>query len=80
MDAATLKAKFRGMIKSTTIWFNALLLATIPYVDSIIDAASSNMPIVSQWLSPNMVQNVAVFILVGNILLRAKTNKGLEDK
>ena len=80
MDAATLKAKFRGMIKSATIWFNGILLVTVPYVDSLIDAVTSNMPVVSQWLSADMVQNVAVFILVGNIILRFKTTKSLGDK
>ena len=68
-DMHTLSEQIKGAWKSWTIWFNTvgLLLLTSALAE----------PLVLEYLEDN---NLMVIILVGNVLLRFKTNTGLEKK
>ena len=68
--------KLKGCWKSVTIWFNSLALACLP----LFDLAHEYLPEIGQYLTPNMMKVVGVVIIVGNIVLRFKTNKSLADK
>ena len=71
-----LKNWLRGAYRSLTIWFNSVsgtVLIALPY-------AQDALPQLSQYLGPHIYKWVAGFIIVGNILLRAKTNTALPEK
>ena len=64
-----LQAKVKRLHKSLTLWFNlvgATLLSGL-----LLD------PMITTWLLEN---NLALVIVLGNILLRFKTTKALENK
>lgn len=64
-----LKNQIKQAYKSWTIWFNATGIA-------ILTAALAE-PLVLEYLDE---KGFMVVILIGNTILRFKTNKGLEDK
>lgn len=71
-----LKRWLRGSLRSFTIWFNSLaatVITALPY-------AQDALPQLAQYLGPNVYKVIAAVIVVGNILLRAKTSKALPDK
>lgn len=68
--------KLKGAGKSVTIWFNTTLLAIIPFSDHIKEA----LPMVQDYLTPDMFRNIGLIIVVVNIALRFKTNKCLSEK
>lgn len=72
--------KLKGAWKSMTLWFNALVLALMPYIDNVMQATRDNLPAVSQWLTADILKGAAVFILVANIALRFRTTTSLADK
>lgn len=70
----TLKAKLAGARKSLTIWFNGCALALLPLVTNIQDV----LPTLQQF-APD-IKWFAMAVILGNALLRFKTNNGLEHK
>ena len=76
----TFQLKMLGAWRSVTLWFNAVLLAMMPFVDSILQSVSTVLPTVSQWLTADILKGAAIFILIANIGLRFKTSKPLEAK
>lgn len=75
-----LRVKLANSYKSATIKFNALMTVVLLNADHVVDSLKDNLPMVAQYLTSKVLQVVAIFILIGNIILRFKTNKGLEDK
>ena len=72
----TVKNWLRGARRSLTIWFNSVsgtVLIALPY-------AQDALPQLSQYLGPHIYKWVAGVVVVGNILLRAKTRKALPEK
>ena len=69
-------AKLRGLKKSTTAWFNAVVGALIPMIPYAID----QFPNIKGHVSDNIYSTAWVVLVVGNILLRFKTTKDLADK
>lgn len=68
-----LKSWLKGAAKSWTVWFNGLMTAFIfyqPEIEAKLQAA----------LTPEDYANVALGILIVNIVLRIKTNTGLQNK
>ena len=64
-----LKDQIKQAYKSWTIWFNATGIAIL--------AAALAEPLVLEYLDE---KGFMVVILIGNTILRFKTNKGLEKK
>lgn len=64
-----LKDQIKQAYKSWTIWFNATGI--------LILSAALAEPLVLEYLDE---KGFMVVILIGNTILRFKTNKGLEDK
>lgn len=62
--------------KSFTIWFNAIVGAALGLGDTI----KENIPIIQQYLTPEMVKYAVISVVVINVLLRFKTNKSLAEK
>lgn len=68
--------KLKGAWKSLTIWFNGVVLAVIPLIDTV----KENLPALGQYLTPENLKTIGLAVLVLNIALRFKTNKSLADK
>lgn len=75
-----MKDKFKGTIKSLTIWVNGVFVALVSNAETVMSALRENLPTVSQWLNADMLKYSALFIIGVNVLLRFKTNKSLADK
>lgn len=71
-----LKAKLVNLHKSWTFWFNAFVGALIP----AIPLAAQNIPELAPFLPANVYQYLSGALVIGNWLLRLKTNSSLADK
>ena len=72
----TLSKKFAGCRRSITIWFNSVALAILP----ALDYAKDSLPLVRDYLDGELFKTVGLIIVVGNIILRFKTDRPLESK
>lgn len=66
----------RGARRSLTIWFNSVagtMIAALPY-------AQDALPQLAQYIGPQTYKIMAAVIVLGNIILRAKTSTALPDK
>lgn len=68
--------KLKGCYKSMTMWFNGLALSFL----SLFELFHDSLPELSQYIPDNMYKKVGLGIVVGNLLLRFKTSKPLQDK
>ena len=71
-----MKYWFIGASKSWTIWFNGIcgtLMALLPMVQEYL-------PYLQQALTPNAYRWMLIGFVVGNVLLRIKTDSALIDK
>lgn len=69
-------AKLKGARKSLTIWLNAIAagaVAALPY-------AADQLPQLQPYLGADLYQKIGFAIVVGNMILRFKTNQGLHEK
>lgn len=64
-----IKAQIKQAYKSWTVWFNA--------VGMLLLSSALADPMVLEYLTDN---GFMLVILVGNVVLRFKTSKGLEEK
>lgn len=72
----TARAKFRGAMRSTTIWLNTVALSVLPFIDTI----QQTLPGLKDQLPSDIYKALGIVVVVGNILLRFKTNTDLKDK
>lgn len=73
---ARFRAKLLGTLKSCTIWFNGIM-AVMP---TFLDYAQTQLPMLMPFI-PNQLYAYAFGItVVGNMMLRFKTNKPLDAK
>lgn len=71
-----IKAKIQGAYKSFTIWFNGIvgtILAGAPMLQE-------NLPQLHSYIPENFFKYIMLLVVVVNILLRFKTNTGLDNK
>jgi len=68
--------KIKNAWKSWTIWFNGVATAIVLGLPSAQDA----FPQLQAYLPANVYKYAMAALVVGNILLRFKTNKSLADK
>jgi uncharacterized membrane protein len=66
----------KGSLKSLTIWFNGILLALLPFMEYLKDS----LPQLQEWLGDDLYRTVGLIVVIGNILLRYKTNKPVSEK
>lgn len=69
----TVKTWLIGAMKSWTVWFNSaatVLVVMLPEIEKQMQFS----------LSPEQYREWGLYLLLVNILLRAKTNKALADK
>lgn len=71
-----LKRKIKGAWRSLTVMVNAFALALIP----VVQYASDHLVEFNELVGPDCYKHLALALLVLNIVLRFKTNSGLEDK
>jgi hypothetical protein len=79
MNWQLIRAKIRGSYKSFVVWINGLAGAAVAGLPMLQD----NLPGVMPYIPPRLMSYVQGFIgtiVFINILLRLKTNKGLESK
>ena len=71
-----MRKTMRGTLKSMTIWFNGVLLGLLPLFEMVM----ASFPQLHEFLPDNQYKTVGLIAVVGNILLRFKTNKPLSQK
>lgn len=70
------KAKIAGMYRSMTIWFNSLVGMVVIGLPEI----KYSFPELQSYLPEGFFRYAMGALIIGNIFLRFKTNKGLQDK
>lgn len=68
--------KLRGAWRSLTMWFNGAIAVTAAMLPTAID----QLPLLKAYVPHNLYAWAFVAAVVGNILLRCKTNSALENK
>lgn len=68
--------KLKGCYKSVVIWFNGLALSFLSLFEMFHDSLSELMP----FMSANAYKIIGLTIILGNIALRFKTSKPLQEK
>jgi len=76
MNWALLRQRLSGMKKSFTIWFNSVVGTAVVGIPQLQDS----LPQIQTYIPENFFKILAVTLIIGNILLRIKTNRGLENK
>lgn len=71
-----LSKKIKKSYKSVTIWLNGILLAALP----VVEYARDNLQEVQQFLPDNIYRSMGLAVVVLNIALRFRTDKGLHEK
>lgn len=71
-----LLGKLQGCYKSVVVWFNGLALSFV----SLFELFHESLPELSQYVPDNLYKKLGLTIIVGNLLLRFKTSKSLQDK
>jgi hypothetical protein len=62
--------------KSATIWFNGILLAALP----LVETAKDSLPQMQEYVTADIYKWVGLFVVISNIALRFKTSKPLSEK
>jgi len=69
-------AMLAGSIKSFTVWFNGVIGTALVAVPLMQDT----LPQLQEFLSPDRYKQLVAALVVGNLLLRIKTSKPLDQK
>lgn len=72
--------KFRGALKSLTIWVNGLFLAAYTCSDDIISGVRDNLPGLAEYMPANVFKAVGLALVLFNIYQRTRTKASLESK
>lgn len=71
-----MKKKIRGAKRSLTIWINSAFAS----ISVALPIAQDQIPQVKPFIPPEIYHYMLMFVIVGNVLLRFRTNKGLDEK
>ena len=80
-----INARFLAALRSAGVWFNAVLLAALPFTDAILSAVRDNLPDLAPYLPPNIYKAVGFAVVVFNLARaaqrahRAALTKGATD-
>lgn len=66
--------KLKNAWKSFTIWFNGIMAALV----GILPMLQDSLPSIQQYVPD--IKWLAVLVILGNVILRFKTNNSLSDK
>lgn len=69
-------AKLKNSYKSVVVWFNGMGLSLLYFWDQIHDS----LPELQQYVPDNVYKKIGLTLLIGNLVLRFKTGKPLEEK
>lgn len=72
MTVKNLKARFVAALHSAGVWFNAVLLAALPFTDAILGAVRDNLPDLAPYLPPNIYKAVGFAVVVFNMARAAQ--------
>ncbi len=75
-----LKAKLAGMHRSATIIFNTAMAALLQNVPDLVHYLHDSLGELQQYTPATFYKWLGIVVLAGNIVLRFKTKKALEDK
>jgi len=76
IDWTTVKAKCANLHKSLTIWFNTVMGTAIV----VLPVAQDQFPALQGYVPDKWYHYTMGALVVGNILLRFKTNRPLQEK
>ena len=71
-----MKDTLRGALRSMTVWFNATMGTAAVALPVLQDAA----PSLADYIPANVHHHLMGVVVIGNLLLRIKTNSSLADK
>ena len=71
-----MKRKIRGAKKSLTIWANSVFASIV----MALPIAQDQVPLVKAYIPPNIYHYLLMVVIFGNVILRFRTNKGLDEK
>jgi len=71
-----LKATIKGAFKSFTIWFNGIMAAAL----ALVPAASAMLPQLQGAVPDQVYKWLMLTTIIGNFVLRVKTDKPLHEK
>ncbi len=74
--AESFKAKAVNCHRSLTIWFNSIIGALIVGLPQLQDS----LPQLQGYIPEDAYRQLTTLVLIGNMLLRFRTNKPLEEK
>ncbi len=66
----------RGSFKSFTMWFNGIMASVLASFPVLHDS----LPQLADYLTQDIYKKLMAVTVVGNIILRIKTNKALHEK
>jgi hypothetical protein len=67
-----IKARIETALRSTGVWFNAVLLAALPFTDAILSGVRDNLPDMAPYLPPNIYKAVGFVVVVFNLVRAAQ--------
>lgn len=70
----------KGMRKSLTLWFNAVLLSASPFLYDVLAYAVAELPKLQEFMPENHYKTMMFLVTGANIALRFKTTKSLAEK
>lgn len=73
-------AKLAGAVRSKTVWFNAVLLAMLEYLPTLLNQLDAVLPQLQPYLGADTYKHVTLFMVLGNLYLRFHTKLPLEGK
>ena len=72
--------KFRGALRSATMWVNGLFLAAYPFADQVVAGVRDNLPALAEYMPANAFKAVGLAVILFNIYQRTRTDKSLAEK
>lgn len=80
MSFDSMRDTVRGAWRSVTIWFNAVLATLLVIVPEAASYAVANLPQLQPYIPENVYKLLMLVALVGNIALRFKTSRPLDQR
>jgi len=63
-----IKARIAAWLRSAGVWFNAVLLAALPFADEIVRGVNDYLPSFAPYLPPNVYKAVGVAVVAFNMI------------
>jgi hypothetical protein len=63
-----IKARIKAAARSAGVWFNAALLAAVPFADQIVQGVNDYLPSFAPYLPPNVYKVVGCVVVAFNMV------------